>query len=86
MPFHFRDYPTLTIPRRGLVPEFVVQDDWSLRRTPNRPRHEMLDFTVQNVIGGQADDILKVLSFQVPIDFRIGKGRIPSKDVPSCLP
>ena len=52
MPFRFRDYPTLTIPRRGLVPELVVYDDWSLRRTPNRPRHELLNFTVQDVIGG----------------------------------
>ena len=24
MPFHFRDYPTLTIPRRGMVPELAV--------------------------------------------------------------
>ena len=53
MPFHFRDHPTLTTPRRSLVLELVVHDDWSLGRTPNRPRHEMLDFTVQDVIGGQ---------------------------------
>ena len=53
MPFHFRDYPALTIPRRGLTPELVVYDDWSLLRTPNRPCHELLNFTVRTSLAGK---------------------------------
>ena len=46
MLFYFCDYPTLMIPRYGLVVKLVVQDYWCLRRTPDWPRHEMLDFAV----------------------------------------
>jgi len=46
MPFNFCDYPALMIPHCGLVVELVVQDYWCLRRTPDWPRHKMLDFAV----------------------------------------
>jgi len=38
--------PALMIPHCGLVVELVVQDYWCLRRTPDWPRHKMLDFAV----------------------------------------
>ena len=46
MPFYFGDYPALMIPHCGLVVKLMVQDYWCLRRTPDWPRHEMLDFAV----------------------------------------
>ena len=67
MPFHFCDYPTLMTPHCGLVLELMVQDYRCLRRTPHRPRHESLDFTVQDVIGGQPNDILEALGFQIRV-------------------
>ncbi len=81
MPFHLRDYPTLTIPHCGLVVELVIPDYRCSRWTPDRSRHEMLDFAVQNAIGGQTDDILEVLGFQILVDLRFGKGCIAPKEM-----
>jgi hypothetical protein len=46
MPFYFCDYPALMTPHCGLVVKLVVQDYRCFRRTPDRSRHKMLDFTV----------------------------------------
>jgi len=81
MPFYFRDYSALMIPHCGLVVELVVQNYWRLRRTPDRSRHKMLNFAVQDIIGGQSNDILEMLAFQILVDFGIGKGRIAPKEM-----
>ena len=62
MLFHFCDYPALMIPHCGLVEELMVPDNRHYRRTPDRPRHKMLDLTVQDVIGGQPNAYWKCSS------------------------
>jgi hypothetical protein len=46
MPFHYCDYPALMIPHCGLVEKLVIPDNRRFGWTPDRPRHEMLDFAV----------------------------------------
>jgi len=80
MPLHFRDNPASTIPERRLVHEIMVEHDWSLRRASDRPRQEVLDLPLQDIVRRQPDCIAISLGLESFVDVRIGECRIPSEE------
>src|SRR3954471_22907905 len=69
-------------PSLGLVAEAGVETPDLVGRTPHRALEQVRDLALENSIGGQADHIAVVLSFQEFVDLRRGKTRIGSEIAP----
>ena len=47
--------------------------------TPNRPRQQMADPFLQDLVGVKADRVLEPPGFEIGVDIGIGEGRISAK-------
>lgn len=79
LPLHSRENSTITVPGRCLVPGHVGLPDGSPWRSSRLPRHRVLDFMLQDLIGTLADGAPLSLIIKIQICMRIAKGRVAAE-------
>src|SRR5207302_5367579 len=78
--FYLRHDPPRRRPTRSLVPEASVPDHRLVPGSAHRPRQQLRDLPLQNVIGWDADSVLHIPSLQGLVDLRFGEGGIGADD------
>ena len=68
-----RDHTPRAVPRGSLVLKAAVTDQRRMTRSAARPGQEILDLSLQHVIGGQADRVTYTAAFQRLVERRQGE-------------